>query len=561
VISPEDRLRQILLAEAEDIVPAGDGLQRIQQRLAYRRSLRSKLVPAIAVAGVLAVAGAAAITVSVTDGDSLKQREQRGQDHRPSPVPTTCTGGLCEEPKPSPSLSTTGVTTSSSGTPVWPFTTDAQAADWTAQPGSRAWASDPVQVTQHLLDDYLQLPGRALPRTDDSEDVAVVAVSAGGRTVSQVRLVRVGRGPDGPWSVTGAVAEKVPVTQPNDGDEVRSPLTVSGRATDPDTSVHLRLMAGRLLAEGFEMAGRELPWTHSLSWTRTDWTVAALVANTFNGKGDLSAVSITAVRRSGAIPPDVPAAGTVFVAVDQEHVVSVDAITGKQLRQLSYPPAGAVDASPDMGGEDGGGWVRVQPDNCTSSIIRAGLVRGPAGVTVDAKPIGRHLPSLSAGGRSLGWIERPCDGRVETVIVRGPDAKFSTTATTPDAVKDLDVRDDGYAVVWTVSGVYLVPPGATAVTSRMLLRSSGCTVAAPAWDGDVVTAWQLCGSSWSLGRWSATGMLLSASGAVDGMSTPLHTAVTDGLVLVSLDDFRIPRFSGGVLGDTPNALRWKQADW
>jgi hypothetical protein len=559
-MSAEDRLRQILLAEAEDVIPAGDGLQRIQDRLADRRSLRSKLLPAIAIAGVVVIAGAAAVTVSLTDDGSLKQRQPPANHTSPEPAPTTCTGGLCEEPKPSPTLSTTGVTTSASGIPLWPFTTDAQAADWERHPGARAWASDPVQVTQHLMDDYLKLPGHAVLR-DETADVVNVDVTAASRTVSTVRLVRIGRDANGPWAVTGATTVVLAVTQPTDGDEVSSPISIAGTATNPDTSVHLRLLADRLLGEGFAMAGRDAPWTHSLPWKGTDWSVAALVADTSDGKGDLSAISITAVSRSGAKPPDVPAAGTQFVAMDGEHVVTVDALTGQRLRQLSFPPAGAVDTSPDLGGEDGVVWVRIQADACTSSIIRVGLVHGPAGVTVDAKPIGRQLPSLSSGGRSLGWVEQPCGGSAKTVIVRGPDAKFSTTATSSAGIHDLDVRDDGYAVVWAENGVYVVPPGSPTVTSGTLLRSPRCTLAAPAWDKDVVIAWQLCGASWSLARWSAAGALLSASGDVPDMSGPLHTAVTDGLVLVSLDNYRIPRFTGGVLVDTPNALRWKQADW
>jgi hypothetical protein len=172
VTAPEDRLRQILLAEAEDVIPAGDGLRRIEQRLADRRSLRSKLVPAVAIVGVVVAAAAAAVTVSLTDKGSLTQNVPPSQ-HGPTAVPTTCSGGLCEEPNPSPSLSTTGVTTSASGIPLWPVTTDAQAADWERLSNTPRWESDPVQVTQHLMDDYLKLPGRAMPRADDNADAAV----------------------------------------------------------------------------------------------------------------------------------------------------------------------------------------------------------------------------------------------------------------------------------------------------------------------------------------------------------------------------------------------------
>jgi hypothetical protein len=558
VISPEDRLRQVLLAEAEDLVPAGDGLQRIEQRLADRHSLRSKLVPALAIAGVVAVAGVAAITVSLTDDGSLKPV----QHGTPGPIPTGCTGGLCEEPKPSPSLSTTDVTTSASGIPLWPVTTDVQAADWQRRSNTPRWEADPVQVTQHLLDDFLKLPGQAMPRQDANEDVALVDVSAGGRTVSQVRLVRVGRDPSGPWSVVSATSPVLAVTQPTDGDEVSSPINVAGTVNDVDQSVHLRLMSDRVLGEGYQPAGRDLPWTHSLAWKATDWTVAALVGNTFSGKGDLSAVTITALRRAGASTPGVPAPGTVLVAVESKHIVSADALSGRQLRQLSFPPAGATDSSPDRGGADGVVWVRTTGDGCTSSIIRAGLARGPAGVTVDAKPIMRSLPSLSAGGRSLGWVERPCSGGPSTVVIRGPDAQFSTTATSADAIAELDVRDDGYALVQLGFRVLVLAPGTTNVTSGQAVRAEGCTLAAPAWDGDTVVAWQLCsGVGWRLGRWSAAGALQTRSADVPDMSLPLHTAVAAGQVMVVLDNHRSARLSGGVLADIPNAFGWGQPDW
>jgi hypothetical protein len=560
VISPEDRLRQILLAEAEDLIPAGDGLQRIERRLADRRSLRSKLLPAVAIAGVVAVAGAAAITVSLTDNGSLKTPP--AHHGTPAPIPTGCAGGLCEEPIPSPSISTTGVTTSASGIPLWPFTTDAQAADWESRTDKQPWGSDPVQVTQHLMDDYLKLPGQAMPRADDNADVAVVDVSAGGRTVSQVRLVRVGRDAKGPWTVVSATSTVLTVTQPNDGDDVSSPINIAGTVKDVDQSVHLRLMDGIVLGEGFQPAGMDLPWTHSLAWKASDWSVAALVANTFNGKGDLSAVTITAVRRAGASTPGLPAAGAVFVATAQGHIVTVDALTGKQLRQLSFPTGGAVDSSPDRGGEDGVVWVRTQADSCTSSIIRAGLVRGPAGVTVDAKPIGRSLPALSTGGRSLAWVEQPCGGGAKTIVVRGPDARFSTTATTTENITDIDVRDDGWVVVQAGGRGWLLPPGSTTLTgAKTLVPPAGCVVEAPAWDGNDVIAWQGCPGGWALARWSQQGGAVPLGRLEPGMSAPLHTAVDIGEILVAMAGNRVGRVSGGRVVDIPNATQWGQPDW
>jgi hypothetical protein len=564
VTTPEDRLRQILQVEAEDLVPAGDGLRRIEQRLSERRTLRARLVPAVGIAGAVAVAAAAAITVSLTDHGSLKQPEQRASA-APDPTSTACAGEACAEPTPSvsPSPAAPAVTTSANGTPVWPFTTDAQAAGWKADPGSRTWAADPVKVVAHLMADYLKLPGQATARINNDTGVAVVEVSAGGRPVSQVRLERVGRAPDGPWSVTAAFSGDITVSRPKSGDEVTPPLDVQGAVTGVDESVQVRLMTDVVLAEGHAPAGNVMPWSQPLRWTSTSWSVAALVTNTYDGKGDLHAVTVTAVRRSTAPQAGLPAAGSVLVAVDQEHIVTVDTSTGQQLRQLSYPPTDATDSAPDRGGEDGVVWVRTRGDGCTSSIIRVGLVRGPAGVTVDPKPILRRLPTLSAGGRSLGWVELPCGGGNPTVIVRGPDARFSTVATSTEQVDDLDVRDDGSAVVRLGSKVVVVPPGATTVQAgRALVAGPGCVLGAPAWSGDVVLVWQKCAAGWSVGRWAASGSALApGSGVVSGMSEALHTAVAEGQLLVALKDHRIVRVRGSLAEDIPNALRWRQPDW
>ncbi|MCU1590989.1 MAG: hypothetical protein JWP11_2245 [Frankiales bacterium] len=560
--TPEDRLRDILQGEAENLVPAGDGLWRIQQRLAERRSLRSRLVPAIAIGGVIAVAAAAAITVSMTDRGSLQPT------HRPpvvtSPQPSACTGGLCQEPLPSPSLPAAGVTTSAAGLPVWPFTNDTEAADWEDNPGSQAWASDPVTVTQHLLDDYLKLPGQATRRVAvlSDPDAAIVQVSAGGRTVSQVRLVQVGRDAKGPWSVTGATAVDLTVQDPVDRAEVTSPLEVYGRVTGVDQSVHVRLMSGSLLAEGFAAAGQERPWSQQLVWTATHWSVGAIVGSTFSGKGDLSAVTITAVRRSGSGAPGQPASGTAFVAIEGGNVVSVDALSGSTLRQISYPPAGATDSSPDGGGSDEVVWVRTDSDNCTSQIILATLSPGAAGTAVLPKPVRRMLASLSAGGRSLGWVELPCTGGpAGTLEVRGPDGKLSTTAATAEPITQLDVRDDGWAVVQVGDKVVVLPSGVRNVSAgKTLAGDPGCLLAAPAWDGTTVVAWEKCGQTWQLSRWPVTGPRTHVP-TPTGLADVTHTAIEDGQLLIWLADFRIARVTTAGLAYVPNAARWSEPDW
>ncbi|MCA1711376.1 MAG: Gmad2 immunoglobulin-like domain-containing protein [Actinobacteria bacterium] len=292
-MTPEERLRQ-LLHEHDEVPVSGDGLARIRARLDARR--RRRLVPAAAMAGVLAVA--AAVGISMADGGTARLHPEPvppAASFSPSPVASPS-----PMPTPSPSASPTpvpsGVTTSGGGMPVWPFASNAQAAAWQADPGTRAWASEPVQVAQHLLDDFLDLTGTAVG-TDTRGPVTSAVVKVAGRPVCTVRLEQVG-GPDGPWSVTGAVAEDLAITSPRPETRVPSPLMVTGTVTGYDESVHvqLRANAGRELAAGYAMAGAERPWTQRLAWTDENWTTGALVASTFDGKGDLHALVLLPVR-------------------------------------------------------------------------------------------------------------------------------------------------------------------------------------------------------------------------------------------------------------------------
>ena len=567
-MTPEERLRQ-LLHEDDDVPVAGDGLHRIRQRLDARRSLRTRLlVPAASLAGVVAVAAVGALGVAATDNGSIRPDVATGETAEPvepSPSGTACSGGLCPEPKPSPSLPTTGVTTSGNGVPVWPFTTDAQAADWLADPGARGWARDPVQVVQHLVDDFLKLPGGTAVGTAGGGDVQRVVVKIGGRPVSTVQVEQVGRTTSGPWSVTGAASEDVGITAPEADAAVTSPLTVTGRVTGVDESVRVQLLAssGTELAGGYAPAGAEEPWSLPLRWTSSAWSVGAVVASTANGNGDLRAFGLTPVRRGGAAAPGVPAAGSTLLAIDAGRVVVVDAVTGVRLRQLSYPPPDFADSDPARGGDDGVVWVRTSGNGCTSSIIRAGLARGPAGITVDAEDRARRLPSLSEGGRSLAWVERPCqEGTAETVVVRGPDARLSTIVQAPEPVAGIDVRDDGTVLLGLANAVFVVPEGTSSLAgATQLVARPGCTVRAPAWDGDVPTAWERCDDGQRLTRYDEKGAAVSASGPIRSESDVLRSYVAGGSVLVVLADGPPFRFSEGRLNAIPRGKELAQAAW
>jgi hypothetical protein len=413
---------------------------------------------------------------------------------------------------------------------------------------------------QHLLDDYLTLPGKATTRIPDKGSDAVVEVSAGSRLVSRVHLVKVGGAGLGPWSVTHADSDNLSVSSPADGDDVTSPMTVTGRVPGVDESVHLRLMTDAVLAEGFAPAGHDLPWTHLLRWPTTDWSVAALVGSTFNGKGDLAAVTITAVRRAVGRSAGPRAAGSTLVAVDGGHVISVDAVTGQTLGQVSYPN-GLTDSSPDRGGVDEVVWVRRKADGCSSAIVRAGG-QGTAGFAVAFTPRAIRLPSLSSDGTRLGWVDEACDASQNLVIVRGPDGRDVTTAVSDGKVGELDVRNDGAALVQDAGEIRVLLPGAAAVTDGVrLVSGKGCTLTAPAWDDQVAIAWEHCGDGWSLARWTAAGTFAGRGDPVQGVSNVAHTAVDAGQVLVVLSNGGVARLSDGRLTTVPQQKPLSDVDW
>ena len=88
-----DGVRRLLL-ERDDVTIRADGLDRIRRRLAARRS---RLRPAAALLGLVLAGAGATYAVAATDAGPAPPRA------RPAPPePTTCSGGLCTEPRPTP---------------------------------------------------------------------------------------------------------------------------------------------------------------------------------------------------------------------------------------------------------------------------------------------------------------------------------------------------------------------------------------------------------------------------------------------------------------------------
>jgi hypothetical protein len=517
-MTAEDRLRDLLRSEASTINPAGDGLARIRERVARRRRARSWLLPSAAVA----TAAAAAAFVLLAPDDHKTQTLQPGG----TPTPTS-------EPSASPGPADDG------GMPldraaIWPFTSSSQLASWQS---TYPYAENPLDVGRHFVADYLGLTGVDVSQTCVS--CGVLQLKVGGTSVGEITLLRLGVGYASGHgtqvnTVVGVAGTDLTVTAPKAGAGVVSPTSVTGRITGVDEHVDLRLLdaAGVQVAHGGAQAGSAVPWSATLSWTRSDWTDGALVGVTRTMRdGSVNRVVAIPVSRATASPT------ASFAGLVDGHVSLFDSATGAPLRQLTYPPAGTRDvwASWSAGTL---AWVRTH--GASVCVDELDQLQGSTASTL-LKSTTAHLasPVLSPDGGLLAWVEQPCDGSAPHVVVRGGGAPDRQLAV-PANANLLDIRDDGALLVWqhdtAVTGgtLAVVPPGALTLDHAVTISPrSGCeTGTAAGFDGQDVVLFEVCAGSGRFVRYDDTGQRGTAGPVVANLETPQAVRVRDGKVLV-----------------------------
>jgi hypothetical protein len=279
--TPEDKLAALLREQADKVVPSGDGLSRIQKRVAARRRSRWLVLPGAAV--VTAAAVAAFFAFGPTDDRSSVSRV--GSTPEPTVATTPSPDGFVGQPfVPA----------------IWPFASHDQAQAWRQDPSTKPWAASNLGVAQHFVDDYLRLTDVHLVQTCNSCDVVEIA-NADGKQVGTVGLVREDDGTPRAYSVAGVMFDpSFAVTSPAEGARASSPLTVSGTITGVDENVVIRLLSqdGRGLGTAAAPAGSGAPWSTTLSWTDDNWYTGALVLMTYSPKdGALNRLIVSRVVR------------------------------------------------------------------------------------------------------------------------------------------------------------------------------------------------------------------------------------------------------------------------
>lgn len=529
-MNPEDRLRDVLRNEASAVVPAGDGLAKIQQRLVRRRRRRVMLVPSAAL--VMAAAIGAFFVLGGSGGTQRLVQTPGG--HRPSP--SFCYPPLAEGPcstvRPSQPIA------EPDGTTLWPFTSAAEAQAW--QPtGPYPWAGDILATAEHFATDYLGITGlRGFQPNAVDGTVGLQSGQPDRRKISAVKLVHY-ESADGKrvWTVE-SVATDMSVTSPTAGAAISSPTSVTGRITGVDENVRLRLLtsAGKEIANGGAPAGSEVPWQGTLTWSDTSWTTAGIVGTTYSPKdGALTRLVVVPVlRATGAT-----ASGASFAGLAGGHVNLYDAVNGMQVRQLTFPPPGAADTGAAWNGSTLL-WVRSQQTGCADELDR--LDSGSAATLVPKSNAHLGTPRLSPDGTTYAYFSTPCNGDPATIVIQagGSPARAITLRENSTAVAD--VRDDGTVLVNEIGGgdyryIVVVPTTASSVGQGITLAiPPSCTTIGGAFDGNTPITWESCHDGVRVARFSETGARIGAGPLLPTKAYADDVTVSHGVVLAWLYD-------------------------
>lgn len=535
--SAEDALRALLHQEATTVIPAGDGLEKIRQRVARKRRLRTMLVPSTAL--VLGGAAAAVVLLGGTpQSNSLIQNP--ASQGPPSAQPTT-------SPAPAPTATTTVVLDPNTGLPptIWPFTSGAQAASWKT---SAPWANDQLETARRFLKDYLAVTGVTLHQTCVScEEIGLRL--PGTSTEATLRLIHYTVGQDHVFSVDSVSFPDLKVISPKTGAAISSPTTVTGRlAQAVDENVLIRLVdaRGKQLATTGAPAGSAVPWSGSMAWSDTTWSRAAIVLTTYSAKdGALSRLAVLPVRRGATAAPT-------FVGLSQGHVSSFDAVTGTLVKQLTYPAAGFADIGVAWNGSSLL-WVRSRQTGCSDALNRSDSGKTTTVVAAGSAHLG--TPALSPDGTVVAYLSTPCNGGAATVVVQAAGSPARSIATTPGATQVADVRNDGSVLINTrgagdIRTLTVVTPVQTSVAAGTRLATT-CTTIGGAFDGDTPIGWESCADGVRVARFSASGARTGAGPLLGTKAYAEDVTVRDSVVLAWLYDGsqlgRIVRVSGSGL--------------
>ena len=405
----EELLRTSLYDEAETIVPAGDGLSRIQGRVTTRRARAAWWHPMAALGGVavVAVAGFAAyaLTRSPAQPNSIKVGDGNTV---PTPTPDTSAS--------TPSAPVVSKPTFPSSA-FYPFTSEAAEQQWVAQdgPSKQPWVKDPALVAKTFVAAFVQQPSvDQVVSTHLSGRTAAVTLGRlfadGSNTrkvpVTTVQLARF----DQAWLVVGAsdADGRLKLTDPKPGQTLTSPAIVSGPGygVDENVRVDIRTVSGiartgTLPTVGF---GNGVPqWSTSVPFSSADPRGAVVVVELSAADGGPSRITAVGVNFATVQAASYP---QYFYGVKNDRVTKFSSRTGAAINYMSPIEPGSRASDPQLVGDkvyylDGTG-------SCVNALRSVPVTGGPP-TTVAAPNTGYDISSFAVyGGTRIALFESAC---------------------------------------------------------------------------------------------------------------------------------------------------------
>jgi hypothetical protein len=406
-----DRLREVLSAEAEAVVPAGDGLARIRERTA-RRGARMRWIRPLAVVG-----GAAVVAAGVVIGISLSNDDPRlHQD--PTPL-----GSSSNTPSPTATSMTDvpGPFSLSVGLPLWPYADGSSAA---ADTSPASWHLDPAATALHFTTDHLRFTDDNLVlSTTKSADGLQAWVSIGyhteGSRTATAAVVHVVRwSADGPWEVVGTKDSTFSLTKPSYGANASSPLTAGGQIQGVDESIRVAVhdpSSSTPLGVACCTGAGTGSWSAKVSYQPSSASVLTVVASTGGHLIEHERWALTGVRNGSAASPST--APSSFVAVSQQRVGVFRTSDGARLRWLTtLRPGGGASHPRHIGSSV---YFLESTGNCAGRLMRVPFAGGSersvysqTGSTIDGY-------SVSADGKLAMTLGR-CSDHSQKLFVLDP---------------------------------------------------------------------------------------------------------------------------------------------
>ena len=425
-MSPDDRyddfdelLRSALRDEADTVMPAGDGLSRIQQRIQARDTRARWLRPALALGSAAVLAGlgvGAAIFVNNSGDDSVTVGQGGHQSSEPSQTAST-------EPianTPFPALG------------IFPFTSATAEQGWQQDynNGGTTWEADPTQVATRWVQDYLDQPSvdRVISTADDNGDKLVTlgrVLQGEGNNLFPVTVVRLSPY-DKAWIVTGASDPNsyMSISTPAPGSTIITPVTVTGPGFGVDEVVQLDVRdatsdtsygtAHLTVGNGIKQ------WSQAVNFNRPSSPIGALVAvDTSNADGGPARIVAEQVQFSPAEPNQPP---PYFYAVKDNRITKFASRTGSSIQYLTTQQPGGGLTDPQVYGSDV--YYLQGAGTCANALMKVPTsADGSANGDIVASPANGYVITayaVGAGGTIVSTVQTACDP------ARSPQAQLVT---------------------------------------------------------------------------------------------------------------------------------------